>query len=151
MRKGKVKYDEIKPCTQFKRSSHRSNSNRINSQLLWSHWHKVLCQKGSHPRFQPIVRDVVDWLCTMHITLSRPTQHMHPCTYTQRPWSDLSARPMCTISKDVFRSYQSSMNTDREEIPEVDGLNKFFHLCAQQYFVLWTVEDTPSGTERRVK
>lgn len=38
-----------------------------------------------------------------------------------------------------------------KKISGVNGLNKFFHLCAQEYFVLWTVEDTPSGTEWRVK
>lgn len=96
----------------------------------------MLCQKGSHPLFLPIVRDVVDWSRTKQVTLSRPTRHTRPCTctYTQRPRSDLSAWPMCTISKEAFRSHQSSMNTDSEEISGVNGLNKFFHLCTQQYF-----------------
>lgn len=61
--------------------------------------------------------DVVDWSRTKQVTLSKLAQHTHPCTctYTQRAQPDLSAWPMCAISKEVFRSYQSSMNTDSEE------------------------------------
>lgn len=125
----------------------------INSRLLWSHWAKLLCQKGSHPLFVPIVRDVVDWSHIKKAAASRPAQHTHPCTctYTQRPPSDLSSRPMCAISKQVYRSYQSSMNTNSMKRSGVNGLNKCFHLCAQQYFVLWTAEDAPLGKEWRVK
>lgn len=74
------------------------------------------CQKGSRPRFLPIVMAVVGWSRTMQVTPSRPTQHTHPCTHrrTQSACSDLGAWPMCTMLKKVIRSYQSSMNTDRE-------------------------------------
>ena len=97
--------------------------------------------------------DVVDWSRTKQVTLSKLAQHTHPCTctYTQRAQPDLSAWPMCAISKEVFRSYQSSMNTDSEENLRGEWVKQIFHLCAQEYFVLWTVEDTPSGTEWRVK
>lgn len=59
---------------------------------------------------------MVGWSRTMQVTPSRPTQHTHPCTrkHTQSARSDLGAWPMCTMSKEVFRAYQSSMNTNRE-------------------------------------
>lgn len=93
-----------------------SRLHAINSQLLWSQLHQMPCQKGSRPRFLPIVRAVVGCSRTMQVTPSRPTWHTHSCTRkrTQSARSDLSAWPVCTMSKEVFWSYQSSMNTDRE-------------------------------------
>lgn len=60
----------------------------------------------------------------------------HAHAHIQGPRADLSARPMCTISKEVFRSHPSSMNTDSEDISGVNGANTFFHLCAQRYFLV---------------
>lgn len=103
-----------------------SRPHTINS--LWSQLHQMPCQKGSRPHFLPIVRAVVGWSRTMQVTPSRPTQHTHPCTRkcTQSAWSDLGAWPMCTMSKEVFRSYKSSMNTDRKENQRGEGVKLMF-------------------------
>lgn len=54
-------------------------------------------------------------------TLTHAHAHTHKCTR-----SDLGARPVCTISKEVFRSHQSSMNTDSEEISGGERVKQMF-------------------------
>lgn len=95
----------------------------------------MACQKGEAPPIPdfPLFVKVCGRLVSNKASRSRPL-----LTRTHKRMTSV-----CSLSKEVFRFYQSLLSTDTEGISEV---KQIFHLCAQQHFVWRTAEDTPTGT-----